>query len=395
MQSRAVRGSFVALSIVTSGLLLAAGSLASAEEESLGTVQLRGGYDANPTGLPGHPQGSAFITAGAAVAIGRGYVGGKVAFAGEGQHTQFASRDIAPTDRVKFALETEHNLDTGWTLRTSMRADNVTSYDTRALNVVGAVKLRPSDGVFRPFITGELRYSTLNETNILFADFMPEPQRFVRGTVIPGVAIVHRRLEFGVSANISVTRYLAGGDPLGLNRDNMRIQPFVFATYKDDTLDISASVSRFDGWWDDPNIENVQQTLYDVSLAKTFGDFKLDLSAKRTAEDTTFPFVPVTLVTSAGVGLSYKLTPHVTLRTSAKTLRTDYPGVDLASKATAFGGGASYEFGEGWTLGLDAAYQRGTLIDGEPMTGGVVSLSLAKKFDLKSMLAQNAPDVKR
>lgn len=381
MQSRAVCGPILVL-----GVLLAA-SPASGGEESLGTVQLRGGYDANPTGLPGDPKGSAFLTTGAAIAIGRDYAGGKVAFAGEGQHTEFALRDLVPADRIKFALETEHELDTGWTLRTSVRADNTTSYDTRALNVTGAVKLRPSDGVFRPFINGEVGYSTLNENNILFADFMPEPQRFVRGTATPGVAIVHGKLEFGVSASISVTRYV-GENPLGFNRNNIRIQPFLFATYKDDTLDLSASVSRFDGWWDDADIEDVQQALYDVSLAKTFGDFKLDLTAKRTAEDTTFPYVPVTLVTSAGVGLSYKLTSQITLRSSVKTSRTEYPGVALSSKTTAFGGGASYEFGKDWTLGLDAAYQRGTLIDGEPMTGGVVSLSLARKFNLKSALAQ-------
>ena len=389
MQSRAARGSIVAFSIAALGWTLVAGSPASGEEESLGTVQLRGGYDANPTGLPGRPQGSAFLTAGAAVAIGRDFVGGKVAFAGEGQHTEFASRDIAPTDRVKFALETEHDLETGWTLRTSMRADNTTSYDTRALNIVGAVKLRPSEGAFRPFIMGEVRYAALNETNILYDDFLPEPQRFVRGTMTPGIAIVHGKLEFGVSASISLTRYLAGGDPLGLNRDNTRIQPFVFASYKDYTLDFSASVSRFDGRWSDPNFENVQQTLYDVSVARTFGDLKVDLSAKRSVEDTTFPYVPVTLVTSTSVGLSYKLTRQLTLRSSAKTLRTDYLGLDLASKTTAIGGGASYDFGEGWTLGLDAAWQRGTLIDGEPINGAVVSLSLAKKFDLKSLLAQN------
>src|SRR5690606_19443391 len=101
----------------------------------------------------GSAQGSSFLTAGAAVAIGRDYVGGKVAFAGEGEHTEYA-RDIVPTDRVRIALETEHELDTGWALRTSVRADNITSYDTRALNIVGKVRLRPGAGVFRPFITG-------------------------------------------------------------------------------------------------------------------------------------------------------------------------------------------------------------------------------------------------
>jgi hypothetical protein len=70
MQSRAVRGSLLVL-----GVLLAV-SPASGEEESLATVQLRGGYDANPTGLPGNPTGSAFLAAGAAFAIGRDYVGG-------------------------------------------------------------------------------------------------------------------------------------------------------------------------------------------------------------------------------------------------------------------------------------------------------------------------------
>jgi hypothetical protein len=383
MQFCAARGSLIVL-----GVLLAA-SPASAGEESLATVQLRGGYDANPTGMPsGGEQGSAFITAGAAVAIGRDYAGGKVAFAGEGQHTEYA-RDVTPTDRVKFALETEHDLDTGWTLRTSVRADNTTGYDTRALNIVGKVRLRPGEGVFRPFITGELRYTTLNETNILFADFLPEPEKFVRGTIIPGFAIVHSdKLEFGVSASVSLTRYVNDADPLGFNRDNVRIQSFLFATWKDDTLNIAASVSRFDGRWDDANFEDVQQTLYDFSLTKTLGDFKLDLAARRSVEDTTFPYVPVILVTSAGVGLSYKFTPQFTLRASAKTLRTDYLGVDLATTTDAVGVGASYDFGKDWTLGLDAGWQRGTLIDGEPMTGAVVSLSLAKKFNLKSLLAQ-------
>jgi hypothetical protein len=352
-------------------------------------VQLRGGYDANPTGLPGNPKGSAFITAGAAVAIGRGYVGGKVAFAGEGQHTEYTLRGIAPTDRVKFALETEHDLDAGWNLRTSVRADNTTSYDTRALNVAATVKLRPSEGVFRPFVTSEVRYATLNETNILFADFLPEPQKFVRGSVISGFAIVHSdKFEFGVSASVSLTHYVNDAEPLGFNRDNTRIQPFLFTTYKDDTLDLSASVSRFDGRWNDSNFEDVQTTLYDVSVSKTLGDIKLDLAAKRTAEDTTFPYVPATFVTSAGVGLSYKWTSQLTLRSSVKTSRTDYPGVDLASKMNAIGIGADYDIGKNWTLGLDAAYQRGSLIDDEPMTGAVVSLSLAKKFNLKSLFAQ-------
>jgi opacity protein-like surface antigen len=377
MQSCAVRGSLLVLSV------LLAASPASGEEESLATVQLRGGYDANPTGLPkGAEQGSAFVTAGAAVAIGRDYAGGKVAFAGEGQHTEFAS-GITPTDRARFALETEHDLDIGWTLRTSMRADNVTSYDTRALNMVGKIKLQPSEGVFRPFVTGEVRYSTLNETNILIADFLPEPEKFVRGTIIPGFAIVHSKtFEFGVSASISFTHYLNDADPLGFDRDNTRIQPFLFATYKDDTLDVAASVSRFDGRWDDANFANVQETLYDFSLTKTLGDFKLDLAAKRSAEDTTFPYVPVTLATSAAIGLSYKLTSQTTLRVSAKNFRTDYPGVELTTKTTTFGVGASYDFAKDWTFGLDAAYQRGTLIDDESMSGAMVSFSLTRKFNL-------------
>jgi hypothetical protein len=376
MQFRAACGPLLVL-----GVLLAASS-ASGEEESLGTVQLRGGYDANPTGLPGDPKGSAFITAGAAIAVGRDYAGGKVAFAGEGQHTEFAAHDIEPSDRVKFALETEHDIDTGWTLRTGMRADNVTSYNTRALNLVGEFKLRPSEGVFRPFVATELRYSTLNETNILYADFLPEPQKFVRVTVTPGFAIVHSdKFEFGVSASVAATQYL-NEDPLGLDRDNIRIQPFLFATWKDDTLDVSASVSRFDGRWNDATIEDVQETLYDVSVSKRFGDFKIDLAARRFVADTTFPYVPVTLMSSAGLGLSYKINPQLTLGVSAKTLRTDYLGLALEEKTNIIGIGAGYDWGRGWTLGAEASWLRGTLIDGEETTGGVVSLSLARKFSL-------------
>jgi predicted porin len=141
-------------------------------------------------------------------------------------------------------------------------------------------------------------------------------------------------------------------------------------------------VSRFDGRWGDANFANVQETLYDFSLTKTLGDFKLDLAAKRSAEDTTFPYVPVTLATSAAIGLSYKLTSQTTLRVSAKNFRTDYPGVELTTETTTFGVGASYGFAKDWTFGVAAAYQRGTLIDDESMSGAVVSFSLTRRFNL-------------
>jgi hypothetical protein len=385
MQFHAARGF-----VVAAGLLLATALGAQAGDETAGTLQLRGGYDANPTGAPGSPPGSAFVTTSAAIALGRGDDTGKLAFAGEAERTEYSARDLVPSTRAKLRLEGETHYD-GWSLRAGARLDNTESYDLRAQNAIVSGKLTLAGDAFRPFIAGELRYATLNETNILFADFLPEPQRFVRATATPGVAIVHGRIEFGASVALSSTRYIGDSDPLGFDRDNTRIQPFLFASYKSDGFDVTASVSRFNGTWPDRHFGRVQQLLYDLSLGKTFGDFKLDLAASRMVEDTTFPYVPVTLATRMGATLSWRAMPKLTLRASAKELRVDYLGLPLESTTTAIGLGAAYDCGDGWTLGVEAARIRGTLLDGEPMQGGVALVSLAKAFKL----AAGEPDEKR
>ena len=79
--------------------------------------------------------------------------------------------------------------------------------------------------------------------------------------------IVRDKVEVGVSANLSIRRYLDEFDDFGYHRDNERVQPFVFARYQDKSVTAFASVSKLYGRWHDVDFSNVDRTLFDASLS--------------------------------------------------------------------------------------------------------------------------------
>lgn len=368
---------FLPACLVVTGVLLSS-ARAGAEDAYLASARLRSGYDANPLALP-DARGSAFAGVDAAFAAGRGNGDRALGLIGEWQRTQYAARGIDPAEHGKLSLKAQTSFD-GWTLRADTSVESNRTYDTRAFDASQSLKLRPQQGWLRPFVTGELRFRTLNETSVLIADFLPEPQRFWRATVIPGLVVEDGPLELGASVNLAATRYLEEPDLFGFRRNNERVQPFVFLNFRDRGLDVSAAVSRFMGRWHDADFSNVTETLYDVSLRKQAGDLTFAASASRDVADTTFAISPLTVATSWSASFGYTVTDDLTLTVFARGERTDYLDSPFSSRTRALGFGAAYDLGDDMTLSGEIATLHGTALNDRPVRGGVVSLSLAKRF---------------
>ncbi|MDH8217261.1 hypothetical protein QIG26_27940, partial [Klebsiella pneumoniae] len=73
-------------------------------------------------------------------------------------------------------------------------------------------------GSIKIFTTVEGARSGLNQTNAIFQDFLPSPQVYLRGTLIPGIAYVADKFEIGASVNLSVRRYEKDLDDFGYRR---------------------------------------------------------------------------------------------------------------------------------------------------------------------------------
>jgi hypothetical protein len=350
----------------------------------LASARLRGGYDANPMLLPGKGNGSAFGGVDAAFAAGHGDDDRRIGVTGEAQHVEFAKGGIVPSDRQSIALKAETEIGKGWSLRATTQATNVTNYNVRAFDAVATAKLRPDAGTVRPFLTTELRYATLNEPNAVLGDFLPEPQKFSRATAIPGVVLVTDKFELGTSVNVSATRYTQEPDLFGFKRNNERVQPYLFASVKDQGLELSGSVSYLRGTWHDVDFSPVREVLWDVALSKTAGDLTVELSAQRGVEDTTFPVSPLTVVTSYSATLSYAATAALSLRVFARGLRTDYLDSPFTARTQAYGAGVNYDLGKFTTLALDVSRVTGRQIDGTETDGGVAMLSIGMKFASQS-----------
>lgn len=370
----------------TCGLIVLLWPVHGRSEEAAWLVSagLRGGYDANPMLLPGKGNGSAFGGVQASFAAGHGDDTRRLGVTGEAMHMEFAKRDIVPSDKQSIALKAETEIGKGWSLRATTEATNVTNYNVRAFDAVATAKLRPDAGTVRPFLTTEFRYATLNEPNAVLGDFLPEPQRFTRTTAIPGVVLVTEKFELGTSVNVSATRYTQEPDLFGFRRDNERVQPYVFASVKDQGFALSGSVSYLRGTWHDVDFSPVREVLWDVALTKQAGDLTIELAAQRGVEDTTFPVSPVTVVTSYGASLSYAASAALSLRVFARALRTQYLDSPFTARTQAYGAGASYDLGKSYTLALDVSRVTGRQLDGTEVTGGVAMLSLGMKFASQS-----------
>jgi len=379
----AISGFRAVLAPIVGLLILVPATSGKADDAALGSVRLRGGIDANPTLLPGG-RPSAFAGLDGAFAVGREDGDGKIGLVGEIERTEYAAPHLDPSERYRLTLKSERTLFGDWSLRSSGGIEAVRNTTLRTSDAALRARAQWMGGSLRPFLAAELHYSTLNETNAILVDFLPDDQRYGRAVLIPGATMTLGDAEFGASINLSATRYADRLDLFGFRRDNERIEPFLFYRYAGKGLSFSASVSQLRGTWHDPDFSSVRETLYDVTFSNTQGAWTLDLGAKRFAGETTFPISPLTVSSSQFAKLTW--TPdwipdrRWTLSALARTLHTAYLDSPFAADTLVYGVTASYAMREDWLIGAEVLRVNATALNGEPVDGGLVSLSLTKRF---------------
>ncbi len=186
------------------------------------------------------------------------------------------------------------------------------NYDTRSDFANQRVHLQWTGGGLRPFVAGDLRVAALNELNVLLGEFLPQPMRYLRGTITTGVAYVRDRSEIGVSIALARTRYEDEFDLFGFRRNNDRVQPMAYAKYQSGDLGVAGAFSFLRVQSQEAFFTDVNAILFEFSLAAKREPWSAELMLARTAEDTTFPVSPLTVDT----GFQAKLVRSLDERTS-------------------------------------------------------------------------------
>jgi hypothetical protein len=364
-----------------------------ADDLALGSIRLRGGYDANPQLLPGGKP-SAFTGVDAAFALGRSIDAVRTGLTGEIQRADYAAREIDPSERMRIALEAEAEVFAGWMLKSRTGVESARSYNLHSFEAEQELRAQWTGGMVRPFVSAAARYSTLNETNAILTDFLPDDLRFTRVTLIPGMTAATPLGEFGASINLSAVRYAPTFDLFGYRRDNERIEPFLFYRWADDFVSMSAAVSHFSGTWHDVDFTDLRATLFDLSLSLRSKDlpWRLELSGSRTIGETSFPISPVTVSETYAGTLTYAASDAWSLGLVARWLRTGYPDSPFSSRTVAYGLTGSYRIDDDWSLGAEILRVNASALDGTPVEGAVGSLSLSRRFDLTGAAAGKTAD---
>lgn len=369
-----MRGRLILLAVVAG--LGCSVAVASGDEFAV-SLRLRPGYDTNPTLRPGTPSGSAFLTAEAAVAVGHSAGSLTLGVVAESTLTRYDGGAIEPLRRQKLAISAAGPAEGPLSVRSQATIADFSSYELRTSDIGQSVRAEASLTPARLFVTAELGHMTLNQTNAIFQDFLPEPHRILRGTIIPGASIGIGGLELGATVSLSARRYAREFDDFGYRRDNERIQPFLFARYRGRDLNLFASVSRLVGDWHDPDFTDVRETLFDASASYRIDPLELELTASRTAAETTFPISPVVIETGFGGRLRWRISQDWAASAQARWARSAYLDSSFSASGWTYGGELTWTLSDRLTLGMDIARLDQRLISGERARGfsGAVSLT--------------------
>jgi hypothetical protein len=355
---------------------------AHAEDEFVGSLRLRGGYDTNPQFTSrGAPIGSAFIATDVALAAAGKDDKDKTSWGivAEASATRYAAPELVPALTGKVILRGSMG-DDEFRLSSTTTIADVNTYNLRTTDLLQAIKVESLQNNIKLFATAEGGRSTINQTNAIFADFLPVPLQYWRGAIIPGVSVIRDKTEIGVSVNLSARRYTEEFDVFGYRRDNERIQPFLFAKYDSDTITASASVSQLFGYFHDVDFSNVNRTMYDATLTWRLKPVTLDFTASRRAAETSFPISPITIDTIYSAKAAWQVDPKLALTAGAAYATMEYLDSPFRSQTYSVAVGMSREIMKDLKWGMDVSRTWGTLIDGEKSQAIIVASSLTKTF---------------
>ncbi len=376
------------------GFVCLAASAVHAEDDFIASLRLRGGFDTNPVFANGGGiGGSAFIGTDTALISGTKEKDYSYGVAAEASTTQYANPLALPALTRKVVLRGTYGGDDANIAATTTIADTNT-YNLRSSDVAQSLKGEAKFGAIKVFTTVEGARSSLNQTNAIFQDFLPTPQVYLRGTLIPGIAYVRDKFEIGASVNLSMRRYQRELDDFGYRRDNERVQPYLFAKYQDRDIIAFGSISQLRGTFHDVDFSNVNAILFDANVSWRIAPFTIDLAAYRRAGETTFPISPITLDTAYTAKATWQIEPKLTMTAAVGYATTDYLDSRFSQQVLTYGIGASHDLGNGYALGLDLSRAQGTLISGDKANAIIISSSLTKKFTpfAKDSVKEAAPE---
>lgn len=362
-------------------VLLVAASLTSvtAEEVFVSSMRLRGGYDSNPLLAP-NGKGAAFATLEGAFAAGRQQDGWVTGVTGEFSATKFSEAEFRAFQNHRFRLRLSNENFGNLALDSTMLFATASTYDTRAAQAVQRTHLQYATGAIRPFAAIEMRAVSLNELNPLLGGFLPEPMKFLRGTIGPGVAYVDGKHEIAASIVIGRSKYEGSADLFGFRRDNTRVQPTLSVKSEQGDLSWRGTVSYFRAFSEDAFFTDVEQFLFDVGGTAKFGNVSADISFAQTAEETSFPVSPMTINRLFQAKLSWTPDDKAGFGIFTRQLRRDYWDTPLYSRVRSFGAEASYHMNAEIALSGEVAFTRALLLSGAEADGLVATVSLTRRF---------------
>src|SRR5690348_5723237 len=106
---------------------------ARAEDVSVASVRLRGGFDDKPALQPGG-KGSAFAGFDAAFAAGTSKDDYKAGFVGEASRTQYLTGPVEPSERYKTAVEIANINDERIAFRSTSSVDTIRNYELHSFD---------------------------------------------------------------------------------------------------------------------------------------------------------------------------------------------------------------------------------------------------------------------
>lgn len=342
-------------------------------------MQLRGGYDANP-GLSPAGAGGSLSGIDGVVVVGRSTEDFVAAFSGEGSYTRYGNDASSPSQRYKASLDIANREQDGIALKAATAFTALDDYDTRSVKASQSLRAQWMRGAVRPFVTVEAGYAALNESNPALGDFLPKPQVFLRGTIIPGVALRKGAVETGFSANLAITRYWEEFDLFGFRRDNERIQPFWFLRYNSGRFSLFVTLSRLYGDRHDVDFSDVRKNLYEVALRYRGTPVGFELSAKRSAEDTTFPLSPITIDTTYAGKLTGRLNATTSLAVFGRYVERDYLDSPFTQRTVSYGAEVMHDISDKLSTGFEIAHRHSNPILGSHANGIVALAKLTQRF---------------
>jgi hypothetical protein len=352
---------------------------ANAADEFAASFRLRGGYDSNPLLAP-RGKGSPLIAWEAAAAYGRDHGEWITGVTGEASLTRYRDEGFEPVQAYRLRLRLANKSQNDVSVDATTTLAHASNYDTKSDLANQRLHLQWVGREVRPFVAGDLRFASLNEANVLLGYFLPEPMRYLRGTITPGVAYVKDGAEAGVSLALSRTKYENEFDLFGFRRDNDRLQPALYAKYTAENLALSGAVSLLRQYSQDEFFTDVNTVLFEFSLAVRKDGWSGEVALARTAEDTTFPVSPVTINTNFQARVTRDLNDRTSAGLFGRVLHRKYWDSPFYSRTRVVGLEITRELLEDVRIAGELGFAKSLLISGAEADGVIATIALTKRF---------------